>query len=249
MTDRHGRWKRRGLPEAIPAGPGALPRAPRALLFDLDGTLVDSVPDIARAANAALADVGRPQVSERNVRDWVGNGARVLLARCIAGDAGAAADPREVERAFGVFLERYGREICVDSRLYPGAEAALAAFAARGARLGCVTNKPKALAEALLAALGVAARFDVVVGGDSVAKPKPAPEPLLAALDALGVEPPAAVLVGDSVNDVAAARAAGVAVVCVSYGYNHGADIRAAGADVVVDSLEALPALLAVESG
>ncbi len=223
----------------------ARPRAaPRALLFDLDGTLVDSVPDIARAANAALAHVGLPAVSEGAVRDWVGNGARVLLARCIAGGAEAAADPREVDRAFEAFLERYARDVCVDSRLYRGADATLGALADRGVRLGCVTNKPRALAEALLAALGVVARFQVVVGGDSVGRTKPDPEPLLAALQALGVGPEEAVVVGDSVNDVAAARAAGVAVVCVSYGYNHGADIRDAAPDAIVDALEEIPALL-----
>ena len=110
----------------------ARPRAaPRALLFDLDGTLVDSVPDIARAANAALAHVGLPAVSEGAVRDWVGNGARVLLARCIAGNVDAAgADPDTVERAFGAFLEHYRREVCVDSRLYPGAAAREPGFAA-----------------------------------------------------------------------------------------------------------------------
>ena len=225
-------------------GPPA-PRVPRVVLLDLDGTLVDSAPDLALAANAALAAVGHSPVSECDVRRRVGNGARVLVARCLAGADDARPAPGSVlDRAMEVFLDHYARHVCVGSVVYPGVREGLRALRALDLRLACVTNKPGAHAEALLRALDLREPFDLVLGGDAVTRGKPDPEPVRTALARLEAAPDEAIMVGDSRNDVLAARAAGVAVVCVSYGYNHGGDIRDARPDAVIDSLEALPRLL-----
>jgi phosphoglycolate phosphatase len=217
---------------------------PRAVLFDLDGTLVDSVPDIARAADATLAALGRAPPGLERVRGWVGDGVERLVHRCLTGDMRADADPELYREALALFLSHYARENGRDTRLYPGAAETLDALAAQGIALGCVTNKPRTFSLALLETLGVAARFGIVVGGDDAARKKPHPEPVLHALRALAVTPAEAVMVGDSDADVSAARAAGVAVVAVSYGYNHGRPVATAAPDAIIDRLDELPALL-----
>ena len=221
-----------------------LPASPRAALFDLDGTLVDSVPDLAAAADATLRDLGRPPAGEPRVRDWVGDGVPRLVHRCLTGDMHADAPAELHRRALERFLHHYARENGRRTALRPGAGRALAALAERDVALACVTNKPRGFTLSLLAALGLDGFFASVVGGDDTRRQKPHPEPLLAALDALGVAPSRAVMVGDSDNDVRAARAAGVAVVAVSDGYNHGRPVAESGPDAVLDTLDDLPALL-----
>jgi phosphoglycolate phosphatase len=216
------------------------------VLFDLDGTLVDSVPDLVRAAHATLAALGQAAPGLDAVRSWVGDGVERLVHRCLTGDMAADADPDRHREALALFLGHYARENGRHARLYPGAAETLGALAAHGVALGCVTNKPRTFTLALLEALGVAARFATVVGGDDTTHKKPQPEPILHALQALAVTPADALMVGDSENDVRAARAAGVAVVAVSYGYNHGRPVAAAGPDAIIDCLDELPALLRV---
>ncbi len=217
---------------------------PEAVIVDVDGTLVDSVPDLAWCVDETMRRIGREPWGEARVRDWVGNGVERLVKRALTGDLEAEPDPADFERAYPVFLELYGENTSKRSRLYPGAAEALAALERAGYRLAAVTNKARRFTEPLLADLGVRARFTVVVCGDDCARKKPDPEPLLCAARALGVEPRQCLMVGDSSNDVQAARAAGMPVICVSYGYNHGRDIREAAPDAVVDSLlELLPML------
>ncbi len=220
-------------------------RWPRAVLFDLDGTLVDTVPDLAACVDRTLAELGVPARGEAAVRTWVGNGVERLIDRALAGRMEGGAEPGLRARALARFLELYERHACERSRPYPGAAEALARLHRQGIRLACVTNKPQRPAEALLAHFGLDAFLERVVGGGRLAHVKPHPEPLLHALAELAVEPGAAVMVGDSSNDVAAARAAGIAVVCVGYGYNHGRDIRECAPDAVIERLADLEQALA----
>jgi len=221
----------RGVPRPVP----------RAILFDLDGTLVDSVPDLARCVNAALSDVGAPAASEVQIRSWVGNGASRLLHRALTGHVDGIAAAAQYASAMAVFNACYADQPCRDSCLYPGASATLAALVARGIALGCVTNKPHRFVRPLLDALGLGHCFAALVGGDSTPFLKPDPAPVRAALAELGVPASQSLLVGDSHVDMAAGQAAGVATVAVSYGYDSGCDFRALGALAVLDRLTDLP--------
>lgn len=218
---------------------------PRMALIDLDGTLVDSVPDLTHSVDAMMAELGRPPHGEAAVRNWVGNGVERLVKRALTGTLDGEPAAADFDRAYPVFLERYTAHNGERSRLYPGVAEGLRLLAARGVRLGCVTNKAARFTEPLLAALGVADHFGIIISGDSLPEKKPSPLPLQHAAQHFGVAPPDALMVGDSISDVKAARAAGFAVVCVSYGYNHGLDIRDAEPDAVIDSLAELDTLLA----
>jgi phosphoglycolate phosphatase len=228
-------------PPPHPGGP-ALSASPRAAIFDLDGTLVDSVPDLAAALNRVLAEAGLPSQPLDAVARMVGHGVARLVERGFA-VAGAPLDlavlPRWVER----FLHFYAEDLSTLTRPYPGVPEALDALLAAGWRLGVCTNKPTRLSVALLDALGLGPRFGAVVGGDAAPERKPHPAPLLMTLDRLGVPPAAAVFVGDSETDVLTARAAGLPVALVRHGYT-AMEVESLGADAVVDDLSALPALL-----
>ncbi len=214
------------------------------LLFDLDGTLIDSAPDIADAVDRMLHQYGREPVGEDQVRLWVGNGAQRLVMRTLTGEMDG--DPGEAltQEALACFLDLYRQRLSVRSRLYPGVREGLDRLRADGYRLACVTNKPEALARPLLQDLGMGAHFPVVVGGDTTAEKKPSAVPLQHAMRLLGSNAGQTLMVGDSRNDVVAARNAGVPVVCVPYGYNHGGDVRDTNPDAVVDDFLALHALL-----
>jgi phosphoglycolate phosphatase len=219
--------------------------SPRAIVLDLDGTLVDSVPDLAYSVDRALDQLGLPERGEEQVRMWVGNGAERLVKRALTGTMDGEPDVSLFERAFPLFMDIYGKNTSDRSRLYPGVRDGLARLTGDGYRLACVTNKPARFTEPLLDALGIATEFELIVCGDTLPRKKPDPMPLIYAAQQLGVSAGQALMVGDSVSDVQAARAAGWYVICVSYGYNHGRDIREAGPDAVVDSLAQLPTLLA----
>jgi phosphoglycolate phosphatase len=226
-----------------PPGRGRRP-SPRLALLDLDGTLVDSVPDLAWCVDRMLEDLGREPAGEARVRGWVGNGIDRLVSRALTGRLDGEAEPRLQRRARDTVLDLYAAHLSVRSRVYPGVEDGLAALEARGAILGCITNKPERHSEILLTSLGLRARFTLLLGGDSLPRGKPDPLPLRHAMRRFAAAPHETLLIGDSTTDVAAGRAAGVAVVCVSYGYNHGRDIREAHPDAVVDSLAELEDLL-----
>ncbi|MEI6485766.1 MAG: phosphoglycolate phosphatase [Sphingomonadales bacterium] len=214
---------------------------PRSILFDLDGTLVDTAPDLAAAMNHVLAAHGRPAVSIDSVRGLVGHGARALIARGLA--ATGAAMPELVEPSMPLFLQHYAANIAVGSRPFSGVEAALDALSAAGCTLAICTNKPTHLAHALVDALGWQGRFAAVIGQTSVPAPKPDAGHVFATLAAAGGEAATAAFVGDSATDVNAARNAGLPVVAVSFGYTD-TPARQLGADVVIDHYdELLPAL------
>ena len=219
-------------------------RALRAVLFDLDGTLLDTVADISEALNHALADHGLCALGEAEVRTLIGRGVPALIERARR-RLGAADTPRGplLER-FELHYEGLQARAQIRTRLYPGVAEGLAGLHAMSLELAVVTNKPQRTAAALLARLGLGRWLRAVIGGDSVRHGKPHPEPLLKACETLGVAPAEALMVGDSLTDVLAARAAGLPVVCVPYGYNEGADPRALACDAFVESIGELPALL-----
>jgi phosphoglycolate phosphatase len=214
------------------------------VLLDVDGTMVDSVPDLAHCVNVALTQLGLPERPVERVRQWVGNGVERLVQRALLGRLEGEPPPELYERALPLFMACYRENTCRRSRLYPGVRDILGWLLGSGFRLACVTNKAAQFTEPLLDALGIRHYFRVVVSGDTVPQKKPHPAPLLHAAASLGVPAEAALFVGDSVNDVEAARAASFPVVCVTYGYNHGRDIREARPDAVVDSLLELRDLL-----
>ena len=212
----------------------------RLILFDLDGTLVDSVPDLAWCAGRMMQDLGLPEPGEEAARRWVGNGVERFVKRVLSGQMDAEPDPDLFARGLEVFQQLYARHISDRSVLYPGVVDALERLAATGVHLACVTNKPEPFTSALIAAMGLDSYFELVVAGNTTTRKKPDPMPLHYAADRFELEYAACLMVGDSSNDVVAARAAGFPVACVPYGYNHGADIRDADPDLVVDDLRQL---------
>ncbi|MGB5541374.1 MAG: phosphoglycolate phosphatase [Gammaproteobacteria bacterium] len=219
-------------------------RRPRMILIDVDGTLVDSVPDLAFCVDAMMDRLGRPACGEVRVRDWVGNGVERLVRRALVGQLDGEPPEADFERAYPLFLALYAENTSRRSCLYPGVREGIDLLKSAGYQLGCVTNKAAQFTEPLLKDLGVFDDFAIVISGDTLAKKKPDPEPLLHAAAFFGCQPGDALMIGDSVSDVAAARAAGFQIVCMSYGYNHGVDIRDAHPDAVIDSLTEIYPLL-----
>ena len=212
------------------------------ILIDVDGTLVDSVPDLAYCVDEMMQRLGRPVHGEARVRNWVGNGVERLVRRALVGQLEGEPSDEDFERAYPLFLELYADNTSRRSRLYPGVREGIRALKAAGYRLGCVTNKAAQFTEPLLRDLGIRDDFEIVISGDTLPQKKPDPAPLLHAAAFFGVEPGRALMIGDSVSDVKAARAAGFRIVCMSYGYNHGEDIRGCGPDAVIDEMtELLP--------
>ena len=249
------------------------PRGFRGYLFDLDGTLIDTAPDICAAVNHALEQFGYGPAPESMVRHWVGYGGKACIEQAVAAaDAQAAGaspsqnrpaavdghtpgirqpeespatslpavDPTLVDAMLEPFLDHYGAHIADMSRPYPHAVATLRILSERRAKLAVVTNKRIELTSKLLDALELTPWFDVIVGGDTAANPKPAPDPIFHACHEVGLSPQEILFVGDSETDVNASRAAGCRVVCVPDGYNHGIAPERLGADAIIGSLAEL---------
>jgi len=211
--------------------------AVKMALIDLDGTMVDSVPDIAVSVDETMQALSMPNRGEQQVRLWVGNGVERLVKRSLINRIDGEPDSDLYAKALPVFMQKYAANNGRYSRVYDGVHEGIAYLKSIGIRVGCVTNKAKAFTEPLLKQLGLFDAFELVVSGDSLARKKPDPLPLLHAADFFQVAPSQALMIGDSVSDVKAARNAGFMVLCVSYGYNHGQDIRVAEPDLVVDSM------------
>ncbi|MCW4149356.1 phosphoglycolate phosphatase [Halomonas sp. 18H] len=205
--------------------------------FDLDGTLVDSVPDLAAAVDAALCDLGFPAPGEGHVRDWVGNGSRMLMERALCHALDEAPDDARCREAHDAFLCHYARRPCHASRLYPGVAEALPRLHAAGLTLVLVTNKPAAFIAPILEHFGLSGYFSLCLGGDSLARRKPDPLPLQHAAEVFAVSPAHCLMVGDSRHDIAAGRAAGYRTLAVPYGYNHGEPVELSEPDGVIESL------------
>jgi phosphoglycolate phosphatase len=206
-------------------------------IIDLDGTLLDTVADLAAATNAMLVDLGRAPLPIEQVAAYVGKGSEVLMHRALTGSFEGRVEQDLAERALASFYQHYARENGQRATPYPGVFEGLTALRERGLRLACVTNKPQAFAQALLEATGLARFFELVIGGDTLPRRKPDPLPMLVACERLGIPPARMVAIGDSDNDAAAARAAGIAVLVVPYGYNEGRSVESIGADGIIDSI------------
>lgn len=215
----------------------------RAVLIDLDGTLLDTVPDLARAADAMLAELGRAPAGEAVVKTLVGKGLQNLVRRCLALEAEPA--EADFERAMDVYRRHYAAVNGERTVIYPGVLEGLEMLRGMGLPMGCVTNKAAQFSEPLLEMLGLRRYFSVMVSGDSLPEKKPHPLPLLHMCGALGVPPAETLLIGDSINDVQAARAAGCPVFIVPYGYNEGRDVRELDCDAIVSGLDEAARLIA----
>jgi phosphoglycolate phosphatase len=210
------------------------------VLIDVDGTLVDSVPDLAFCVDEMMKRLGREPRGEASVRNWVGNGVERLVRRALTGQLEGEPDEADFQKAYPVFLELYADNTSKRSHLYPGVRDGLDYLKAAGYQLGCVTNKAEQCTVPLLKDLGVYDDFAIVVSGDTLEHKKPHPAPLLHAAEFFKVEPAQALMVGDSISDVKAARAAGFMIACVPYGYNHGEDVRVAEPDLMIETLASL---------
>ncbi len=226
-----------------------LPRSPlrgvAAVLCDLDGTLLDTLPDLAPATNAVRAAFGLPPLGFARIAAFVGRGVDVLLQRALTDDIEGRVGEADLARARSLFSAAYAELNGRRATIYPGVREGLARLREAGIRLACVTNKPEAPARFLLVHCGLECCFSALVGGDTLPKRKPEPEPLLHAARLLEVEPGACLMLGDSENDANAARAAGMRLVLVDYGYHADRPPETLDGDAIVSSLAELPALLA----
>ena len=209
--------------------------APKAIVFDLDGTLVDSAPEIAAGLNTAMAEIGQPAFPLSEVQSFIGSGAKVTLQRALAA-RGTEIDEAVFDSMMASFYRVYAEVSEAGSGLYPGVMETLTELRERGIPLGVCTNKAEHITAIALRALGIAPFFSAVAGARDDVPRKPAPDMLLAVLRQLGARPAEALVVGDSRSDVGAARAAGCPVIAVSYGYAHG-PVADLAADRVIDRM------------
>ena len=211
---------------------------PKLVLIDLDGTLVDSVPDLTYCVDSMMQALNMPLRGEAAVRTWVGNGVQRLTERALTNDLDGHPEPELLDKALPIFLELYAENTSKRSRLYDGVLQGLDYLkSCPDLVIGCVTNKAAQFTIPLLTNLGIYDRFAIVISGDSLPEKKPHPLPLLHAAETFGIDPSDALMIGDSKSDVKAARAAGFKIACLTYGYNHGEDIRNYQPDIVLDSL------------
>ena len=208
-----------------------------AVAFDLDGTLVDTLPDLHEAANRMLADLGRPAVAESAVRAYVGDGVDRLVKRLLTGDSDGEPDAAWFDRAGSAFRSHYASVLSSASRPFPGVLEGLREMRRRGLRLACITNKPAAFTEPLLRDVGLMSCLDLVLSGDSLPRRKPDPLPLLHCAQVFGVPASRLLMIGDSPNDSRAARAAGCPVFCVPYGYRGTLGVHELDCDAIVPAL------------
>ena len=197
--------------------------SPRAVLFDLDGTLLDTIADLADAANLALAELGRPARTQDEIHSFVGKGIPHLVRRCMT--EGTQASEAEIEQAVAVFRRHYAQVNGVRTRIYPGVTDTLDGMRARGLRLAVVTNKAEAFTMPLLERMAIAHYFDTVISGDTLAVKKPDPAVVYLACERLGVSAAEALMIGDSANDALAAQGAGMPVLLVTYDYSEGVPV------------------------
>ncbi len=215
-----------------------LPAAPvHAVCIDLDGTLLDTVPDLAAAANAMLVEIGRPILPQEQVARFVGKGSDVLIRRCLDATGGGADHASLLADARTRWYAHYQRLNGRHARLFPGVAEGVADLRDQRLALACITNKPGLFVPPLLERFGLGAAFAFWIAGDTLSVRKPDPGQLLEACRRFGVAPRSVVAIGDSANDAAAARAAGMPVYLVPYGYNEGAPVGSVDCDGIVDSL------------
>ena len=217
---------------------------PELIMIDVDGTLVDSVPDLSWCLDETLKLIGLPPRGEAAARQWVGNGVIRIVQRGIANDLDGPHDEALFEKAMPIFRELYAENTSKRSTLYPGVREGIDYLKTTGIKLGCITNKDAEFTHPILKDLGLWHDFEIVISGDTLEKKKPDPLPLLYGAEKLGAKPEKSLMLGDSMSDVKAARAAGFEIICMSYGYNHGIDIRESEPDAVIDSMAELKSMI-----
>ena len=212
------------------------------LLFDLDGTLVDSAPDLAFAVNQTLIELDLTPFSQDVIRGWVGNGANILIQRALSGstEISTTLNNELKTRALEIFFQVYQSHSCIETKLYNGVLNTLKTFKNRGYRLAIITNKPERFIPPIINGLGLDGLFELVIGGDTLEKRKPDPLPLNHACKQLSVSIEECVMIGDSKNDILAAKAAKMQSIALTYGYNYGEDISTYQPELVIDSFDDL---------
>ena len=214
-----------------------------AIVIDLDGTLLHTAPELAEAANRMLRDMGRPPVSQDLLKSYIGNGIHWLVKRALTGDMHAEPETALFDLALPIYEKHY-TALLLQSKPFDGVIEGLDAMKAAGFRLGCITNKVARYTEPLLKGIGLAKYFDIVLSGDTLPEKKPHPMPLLHAAKFFGVSIEQLLLVGDSLSDAQAARAAGCPIICVPYGYNHGEPVETLNVDAVIPDLTSVEFLI-----
>ncbi len=214
-----------------------------AIVIDLDGTLLHTAPELAESANRMLRDMGRPPVSQDLLMSYIGNGIHWLVKRALTGDMHAEPDNALFDKALPIFEKHY-TELACDSKPFQNVVKGLDAMKAAGYRLGCITNKVMRYTDPILQRSGLASYFEIVLAGDTLPEKKPHPMPLLHSAKFFGVPIEQLLLVGDSLSDMQAARAAGCPIICVPYGYNHGEPVETLNVDAVIADLTGVLPLL-----
>lgn len=209
----------------------------KAVTIDLDGTLLDTIPDLAAAANMMLKELRRPALDVTLIRTFVGKGIPKLVERALAGAIDETADPGLFARALSIYERCYAGVNGKHTTVFPGVMEGLDELRNQGFPLACITNKSERFTLPLLDRMNLSAYFSEVVAGDTLPKKKPDPLPLLHACAKFGIAPRELLMIGDSLNDAQSARAAGCPVFCVTYGYNEGRDVRELDIDAIVTSL------------
>ncbi|MGB0359902.1 MAG: phosphoglycolate phosphatase [Endozoicomonas sp.] len=214
------------------------------VMYDLDGTLVESVPDLAIALDGMLLDLGLPQAGESKTQLWIGNGIPSLVKRAITdnvrGDEPGNVDKKLFEKGYQCFRHHYEKELGLHSHLFEGVKPFLKAMHHRGIQQAVITNKSEDFSYRLLQLMGIDHFFGLVIGGDSLSEKKPHPMPLLHTMNHFKISSKQSLMIGDSITDIQAARRAGVKVIGLPYGYNHGEPIETANPDLIVSSLDEL---------
>ena len=210
----------------------------KAVMIDLDGTLLDTAGDLAAAANSMLRELGREELPVETIRSYIGKGIQKLVKRSLTGSLDDEPDTTLFAKAMPIYEREYANTLCVNTFPYPGVIDGLNALQRQGFRLACITNKAEAFTQPLLRGTGLLDYFEIVLSGDSLPRRKPDPLPLLHACKHFGILPNEMLLIGDSLNDTEAARAAGCHVFCVPYGYNEGRDVRELDCDAIVASID-----------
>ena len=212
----------------------------RLIMFDLDGTLIDSVPDLAFAVDCMLVDLQREKAGQDKVRHWVGNGAAMLVKRALSNKMiPKKVDGELFQQAYQSFLDHYQDVGGRQSKLYPHVSKTLKQLREHYPYLAVITNKPEQFTPALLKAHDLP-EFDLILCGDSLPEKKPHPAPLLHCMNTLGCHVSESIMVGDSLSDIKAAKAAGVAVICVEYGYHQGEDLSSYQPEALISSFDEL---------
>lgn len=215
------------------------------IVFDLDGTLIDSAPDLVEAVNHALTKLNKPTHSQTTIQQWIGNGADVLVKRSLVGDWHVQSEPEDFEVAFALFKTYYAAHDWVYSRLYEGTIETLQALKNMGFTLTCITNKTSPFTNPLMKTAGLTPYFDFIASGDTFAKMKPDPLPLLETAKRFNVKPENALMIGDSINDITAGERAGFKTLAVSYGYSGQYSMTDLNADYTVSSMSEIVDLIA----